>query len=120
MNKENTPGQINISDEILCSCVAKTVGQFQGVTGFNESAAATAFDIISKDLSVADGVRLYRKEDKTSVDVYILVEYGTQIPKLAWELQKKIQEDIKELTDEVINDINIHIEGVELKEPNYE
>ena len=113
--KEEHIGSINISDQILCACVANSVGKFPGIINLSEEGAEKALDILSRDLAVSDGVRLARKGDNPTVDVFVVVEYGTQIPKLAWELQKKVQEDVLSITGQKITDINIHIEGVSSK-----
>ena len=66
------------------------------------------------DVIKIDGIKLTKKEEAPSLDVFVIVGFGTQIPKLAWELQKKIHDDIKEELGAEIEEINIHIEGVSL------
>ncbi len=77
--------------------------------------SAKTLDILQKDITVSDGIRITdnaKKEIGQSIDIYVIVEYGTQIPKLAWELQKEIEKVVKKETSEEPYEINIHIEGV--------
>ena len=113
-------GSIIVSDQLLCTCVANSAREYPGVIGLDKVASEKALDILSKDTSVSNGVRISRKDGKPVLDIFIVVEYGTQIPKLAWELQNKIKDDIKTITDQNVEDINIHIEGVDSKEQNIE
>lgn len=105
-----------IPDHVLCERVSQTALRFPGVVRLLEDSAERTLDIINKDVTSSSGVRISRKEKDTTVDIYVVVEYGTQIPKLAWGLQKRIQSYIKSITREVVEDINIHIEGVEIDE----
>lgn len=105
-----------IPDNVLCERVSQTASRFPGVVRLLEDSAERTLDIINKDVTSSAGVRISRKEKDTTVDIYVVVEYGTQIPKLAWGLQKRIQSYIKSITREVVEEINIHIEGVEIDE----
>ena len=108
--------ETEISDHVLCERVAQSALRFPGVIRLVEESAERTLDIISRDVTSSSGVRISRKEKETIVDIYVVVEYGTRIPKLAWELQKRVQNFIKSVTREVVEDINIHIEGVEKNE----
>ena len=113
---EETIGSIAVSDQILCSCVANSTKKYPGVVALDKDSAENALDILSRDVSAAEGVRLTRKDGIPVIDVHVIIELGTQIPKLAWELQKIIRSDLKSITGQDIDDINIHIEGVNYKE----
>ena len=101
-----------MSDESLCKYIAKIALEFPSVDSLQEGSAEHALDILSRDVVSSEGVRLTRKDEEISVELHVVVEYGTQIPKMAWELQQRIQSEVKNYADIDINEINIHIEGV--------
>lgn len=101
-----------MTDEALCKHIAKIALEFPAVDSLQEGSAEHALDILSRDVVSSEGVRLTRKEDDISLELYVVVEYGTQIPKMAWELQQRIQSEVKNFADVDIEEINIHIEGV--------
>ena len=105
-------GQIKISPHILCSCIATIVNEFEGIISIDKESSEKTLDILSRDIATTDGVRITKKDDNVVIDIYVVVEYGVKIPQLAWELQKKIQSEIKDMTGVEVEDINIHIEGV--------
>ena len=109
-----------ISDQELCSHVANSVMNFPGIISLDHDSAAKALDILSRDIVVYEGIRLSKKDVEPSLDIYVVVEFGIQIPKLSWELQKQIQSDVKEKTGQDVKEINIHIEGVSNKEHLHE
>ncbi len=57
------------------------------------------------------GVRI-SDDAEASVDLYIDVDYGVQIPQLAWDIQEAAKKLLAENTDRAIKDIDIHVQGV--------
>ncbi|MBO4235676.1 MAG: Asp23/Gls24 family envelope stress response protein [Firmicutes bacterium] len=109
----------DINEDKLAFLIRKSAIGMEGVTGMADMPEGLRGGILGRDTVMKDGVKLSRdKEDNAVVDVYIRVEYGIKIPQLAWELQRKIQDDIRSKTTIVLNDINIHVEGVEMGDKN--
>lgn len=109
---EETIGNIGMSDQMLCSALARSCASYPGVLSLDKESQDKALDIISRDVVASDGIRLTRKDDSIILDVYVIVKYGTKIPKLAWELQKKLSKEIRAITKKDVEEINVHIEGV--------
>lgn len=102
--------------EIL-NTVYESVCSMDGVTELAIDAEGLKGIILSRDIVSKNGIKLSKdKEGNLTLDVYIRVKYETIIPQLAWELQKKIQEDVNNKDGVMVNDINIHVEGVDLGE----
>ena len=97
----------------LCDSVYSSAMNFPGVISLDKDSADKALDILSRDIIAHKGIRIAKKDDALNIDVHIVVRYGAKIPQLSWELQKKIKKDISSINDIEINEINIHIEGVE-------
>ena len=110
--KDDPSVTIGMSDQLLCAALAKSCRTYPGVLSLDKEAQDKALDILTRDIASSDGVRLTRKDDMIIVDVYVVVKYGTKIPQLAWELQKKLSKEIRSITDKDVEEINIHIEGV--------
>ena len=89
----------------------------EGVTGMAKEAEGLKGSILTRDGTVKDGIKYsHDKEGNTTLDVYVRVKYGVKIPQLAWELQRKIQDDVNAKTGILLNDIHIHVEGVDMRE----
>ena len=111
--------QNEIDESALLKLVSESVLGMKGVTQMALEAEGLRSNILVRDTFIKDGVKLTKdKEGNITFDVYIRVVFGTKIPQLAWELQRKIQEDILSSSGLTINDINIHVEGVDLGDGN--
>ena len=48
------------------------------------------------------------------VEIFVVVDYGVNIPELSWEIQERVKDAFAEQTSLTASHINIHIEGVDL------
>lgn len=51
-------------------------------------------------------------EKETKIDVNIIVEYGSRIPDVAFEIQNKVRKSVKEMTGLDVLEVNVHVQGV--------
>ena len=64
--------------------------------------------------SFSKGVKVQVGEKETTIDLYIIVEYGARIPDIAWEIQNKVKTVVENMTGLKVVDINIHVQGLNL------
>ncbi|MDR1815839.1 MAG: Asp23/Gls24 family envelope stress response protein [Clostridiales Family XIII bacterium] len=72
-----------------------------------------AQDILRRESNPVRGVRLTDDGDQgVSVDLYLIVRYGTTIPEVAWNVQKQVTQELEAVPDVKLKEVNIHIQGV--------
>ena len=105
--------QAPFNEETITSLVCDTVLNVNGIhtLGANMSAAAITKNLLSRE-NKARGVHLLSDEDGWTIDIYVIVTYGTKIPETAWNVQKSVSESLKSVSDIKIKEINIHVQGV--------
>ena len=112
IEKEEKLSPIKISDDVIAICAAnatlKTVGVADLSSGFS--------DTLSKNLLGRDpmytGIKVDQNDEGITINVYVLVEYGTKIPEVAWDIQENVRNAINEMTELYVNAVHIHIQGV--------
>lgn len=75
--------------------------------------AKTITNTVLKKEDSIQGIVISRDENNITIDIYIKVYYGVNIPQLSYDIQSKIQPIIKKITDDKITGININVEGLE-------
>ena len=69
--------------------------------------------------SFSKGVKVQVGEKDTTIDLFIIVEYGCRIPDIAWEIQNRVKTAVENMTGLKVLEVNIHVQGVNLpKEEN--
>ncbi|MFN1208764.1 Asp23/Gls24 family envelope stress response protein, partial [Enterococcus lactis] len=58
------------------------------------------------------GIRLNFKDEKLIVDVYVYLNYGVSVPKVALEIQEQVKQQLLFMTELDLGEVNVHVEGV--------
>ncbi len=53
-----------------------------------------------------------RRKNKVKIDVNIIVEYGTRIPDIAFEIQNRVKTSVENMTGIKVEEVNVHVQGV--------
>ena len=68
---------------------------------------------------MSKGVRVEVGEREAAIDLYIIAEYGYRIPEVAWKCQEEVKKAVEELSGLEVVEVNIHIQGVNIKDDDY-
>ena len=102
------------SDEVVAVCAVNATLKTEGVHGM----AGGTLDTVSRNLlrreNAAMGTRVSRNGDDTAVDVSVIVDYGCNIPSVAWDIQKNVKDELKDMVEIDVTAVNIHVQGVGL------
>lgn len=111
MTEEN----INFSDEIIAVCAANATLKTKGVACMDGGITdALRKNILGRELT-SKGVKVDRnKNGDLLLDIHIIASYGCHIPTVAWDIQENVKKEIKEMTEETVKAVNIHVQGVKI------
>ena len=103
-----------ISEEIICITAMRAVLNVPGVNHLCDTLADNITKkIVGKDTQYK-GIKLYRDKDIISIDIFIVADYGVKIPQLAWDVQNAVKKSVSNITNQKLNAVNIHIQGISL------
>lgn len=121
IRSDSAVGRVAVSDELLGRCVAESVLDTEGVVCMADNIQnGISINLPGLDHTMQNSVLINRRDDRTDIDVYVICAYGTSIPTLAWSLQNKVRKDVKAITGLDVHNVNIHVQGVRIKEKDNE
>jgi uncharacterized alkaline shock family protein YloU len=107
-------GKITIAEEVIAVCVREAVSRTPGVYelfgGFQDTLSQ---NILGKELKFK-GIKISDEEDGVVLDIQIVVDYGVKIPEIAWDLQRRVKNELEELTDAAVKAVNVVVQGVRM------
>ena len=67
-------------------------------------------------------IKVEKTDNKAKIDVNIIVEYGSRIPDVAFEIQNRVKKSVENMTGLKVAEVNVHVQGVktEREESNHE
>ena len=69
-------------------------------------------EVFSGKKNLAKGIKVDATETEAKIDVNIIVEYGTRIPDVAFEIQNRVKKAVENMTGLKVEEVNVHVQGV--------
>ena len=109
---ENTENGIEISNDVIAVIAGVAVSEVQGVASMSGSFAGGITEVLSGKKNMAKGIKVEKTDNTAKIDVNIIVEYGTRIPDVAFEIQNRVKKSVEGMTGFKVEEVNVHIQGV--------
>ena len=106
------PIYIKIADDVVAVIAGVAVSEVQGVYEMSGGFAGGISEVLSGKKNLAKGIKVEINEKTTKIDVNIIVEYGTRIPDVAFEIQNKVKKAVETMTGLTVSEVNVHVQGV--------
>ena len=103
---------IEISGDVIAVIAGVAVSEVQGVYGMAGSFAGGISEVLSGKKNLAKGIKVDKEDEKVKIDVNIIVEYGSRIPDVAFEIQNRVKKAVENMTGLVVEEVNVHVQGV--------
>ncbi len=104
-------GNVNIADEVISAIASLAASGVQGVASMGGGLTGSFAELLGKK-NLSKGVKLTVDEKSVVLDLSVIVEYGTKIPGVAWELQEKVKSEVEAMTGLQVTAVNISVDGV--------
>lgn len=109
------PGDLHVANDVLADIVGNSAMQCYGVVGM---AAPNAVDGIAKILPASRlrrGVSVKLVDDIVNVDLFVVIEYGTNISTVSQNLVDQVTFALTEYACVPIGDVKVHVQGVKVR-----
>ena len=112
-NSENPENGIEISNDVIAVIAGVAVSEVQGVASMSGGFAGGITEVLSGKKNMAKGIKVDKTENTAKIDVNIIVEYGSRIPDVAFEIQNRVKKSVESLTGFKVEEVNVHVQGVD-------
>ena len=104
---------IKISDDVVAVIAGVAVSEVPGVAGMAGGFAGGISEVFSGKKNLAKGIKVEIDEKNAKIDVNIIVEYGSRIPDVAYEIQNRVKKSVEGMTGFKVEEVNVHVQGVD-------
>lgn len=106
-------GDIRIADDVIGIVASLACQEVPGVIGMAGDITDGLNSLIGKE-NASKGIRLkFDKNKNVTANVYVIVEYGYNIPEIALAIQEKVKAAIEDMTKFDVQFVDVNIEGVQ-------
>ena len=103
---------IQISNDVIAVIAGVAASEVPGVSGMAGGFAGGISEVFSGKKNLAKGIKVDATETEAKIDVNIIVEYGTRIPDVAFEIQNRVKKAVENMTGLKVEEVNVHVQGV--------
>lgn len=103
---------IQISNDVVAVIAGVAVSEVPGVAGMAGGFAGGITEVFSGKKNLAKGIKVEVSESIAKIDVNIIVEYGSRIPDVAFEIQNRVKKAVESMTGLKVEEVNVHVQGV--------
>lgn len=103
---------IKISNDVVAVIAGVAVSEVPGVAGMSGGFAGGISEVLSGKKNLSKGIKVDANEKEVKIDVNIIVEYGSRIPDVAFEIQNRVKKSVENMTGLKVAEVNVHVQGV--------
>lgn len=103
---------IKIANDVISVIAGVAVSEVQGVASMAGGFAGGISQVFSGKKNLSRGIKVEADEKEVKIDVNIIVEYGTRIPDVAYEIQNRVKKSVENMTGLKVAEVNVHVQGV--------
>ena len=103
-------GTISYANEVIATIAGVAANEIDGIAGMCVSGGFS--EILGRNKNITRGVKVEVGSQEAAVDLYVIVEYGKPIQKLAAEVQENVRKALESLTGLHVVRVDVHVQGV--------
>ncbi|MBP8820368.1 MAG: Asp23/Gls24 family envelope stress response protein [Syntrophomonadaceae bacterium] len=110
----NEFGAIRIADEVVATVAGLAAADVEGVSSMSGGWGTDLAEKLGRK-NYGKGIKVEVIEEQTKIEIFIVVEFGYQIPDVAETVQKEVKMAVETMTGLTVSAVNVHIVGVSMK-----
>ena len=109
---EEKNDEIKIANDVVAVIAGVAISEVPGVASMSGGFAGGITEVLSGRKNLSKGVKVEADEKEVKIDVNIIVEYGSRIPDVAFEIQNRVKKSVENMTGLKVSEVNVHVQGV--------
>ncbi|MDD4170640.1 MAG: Asp23/Gls24 family envelope stress response protein [Syntrophomonas sp.] len=107
-------GVIRIADEVVSTVAGIAASEVEGVSSMSGGWGTDLVEKLGKK-NLGKGIKVESSGDQTSIDIFIVIEFGYAIPKVAENVQREVKVAVESMTGLTVAAVNVHVVSVMTK-----
>ena len=113
--REKYFGQIKVSNDVIAELAGFAALESYGIV---EMVSPNAKDEVARFLArdkLKKGVRVKILDGKVEIDLYVIIEHGTNLSEVARNLVERVKYEIEKYAELEVSNVEVHVQGVKTR-----
>jgi uncharacterized alkaline shock family protein YloU len=108
-------GTIQIANDVLADLAGYAALECYGIVGMASPSLRDGMaQLLARD-RLRKGVRITSDGEGVVVDLYVVVEYGTNLAEVAHNMADRVKYVLTSNAEVKVNDVDIHVQGIKVR-----
>ncbi len=108
-------GEINIANDVLADVAGYAALECYGIVGMaSQSLRDGVAQLLSRD-KLRKGVCIEGTEDGVKVDLYVIIEHGTNLTEVSHNLADRVRYVLTSMADVPVESVDVHVQGIKVR-----
>lgn len=112
---EKVAGELHVANDVLADIVGYAALECYGVVGMTAPNAADGFAKLLPASRLRRGIVVTPEEEGIKVELYVVIEYGTNISTVSQNLTDQVRFALDEYARVPITDVQIHVQDIRVR-----
>ena len=113
---DDSTGTITYANEVIAIIAGVAANEVEGIAGMCTSGGIS--EVFGRYRNITKGVKVEIGSEEASVDLFVIVEYGTPIQTAALNVQENVRKAIETMTGLHVVRVDVHVQGVSFEKEN--
>jgi uncharacterized alkaline shock family protein YloU len=114
IHEKDKVGEVHIADEVIAIIAGLAATEVDGVAGMVGNFTGDLVEMLGKK-NLAKGVLVDVGEKDVSLELCLIVDFGSSIPEVTNNVQEKVKNAVETMTGLDVDEINIRVAGVNVE-----
>ncbi|MCM8711044.1 Asp23/Gls24 family envelope stress response protein [Clostridium sp. SYSU_GA19001] len=110
--EEMDMGIVKISDEVVGVIAGLAATEIKGIVGMSANLVGGITQILTGKKNLSKGVKVNVGESSSTIELYVVVEYGVKIPDVCRQVQENVKKTVETMTGLEVSAVNVHVQNV--------
>lgn len=107
-------GRVEVSPTAISSLASQAVLESYGVVGMATKDLASGIVEILQPASHRRGVDVHIDDEQITIDLYVVIEYGTRIATVARNIQSAVKYSVERALGMPVLEVNVHVQDLRI------
>ncbi len=113
---ELAKGGVTVESEVIAKIAGYVAAMSYGVVGMAYRSKSDSVASLLKKDNYTKGIKVTVNDDKISVDIHIIIEYGININVIGKSIIKSVKYQLSHMTGLDVEQVNVCVEGFRVQE----
>lgn len=107
----NKTGTISYANDVIAIIAGLAATEIAGISGMSGGITSSIAEMLGRK-NLTKGVKVEVGTEETAIDLNVIVDYGVQIHKVAFDVQENVKKAVETMTGLHVVEVNVYVQGV--------